>query len=190
MASLRGDRQHTSAPGVFAAGEITGIGGVDLALAEGAIAGHAAAGGAAGDRELRPTVRKRRTFRGFAARIEAAHGIRSGWPEMLTPDTIVCRCEEVSYGHLCDTAESTGSRSLRAMKLSTRVGLGICQGRICGRSVEELLACRAGAGLADGVSTDRRPISGTIRLGELAAAATSTDSSHPTSTSETSKGTS
>ena len=183
------DRQQSSAPGVFAAGEITGIGGVDLALAEGTIAGHAAAGGAADDRELRTTVRNRRTFREFAARIEAAHGIRSGWPEMLTPDTVICRCEEVTYGHLCETAESTGSQSLRAMRLSTRAGLGICQGRICGRSVEELLACASG-GLADGVSTDRRPISGTIRLGELAAAATPTDSYRPTSTSEPSKGTS
>lgn len=183
------DRQRSSVPGVFAAGEITGIGGVDLALAEGTIAGHAAAGGAAGNRELRRILRKRRTFQGFAARIEAAHGIRLGWPEMVTPDTVVCRCEEVTYGQLCETAESTGSRSLRALKLSTRAGLGICQGRICGRSVEELLACRAGGGLVDGVSTDRRPISGTIRLGELAAAATPTDFYRLTSTSEPLKGT-
>ena len=47
------DNQLTSIPGVYAAGEITGIGGVDLALAEGAIAGHAAAGGPVGDPVLR-----------------------------------------------------------------------------------------------------------------------------------------
>jgi NADPH-dependent 2,4-dienoyl-CoA reductase/sulfur reductase-like enzyme len=182
------DSQETSIAGVFAAGEITGIGGVDLALAEGAIAGHAAAGGSVGDAEVRASVQKRRTFRGFAARMEAAHGIRPGWPEMLTPATIVCRCEEVTYGHLCEAAESTASRSLRAMKLSTRAALGICQGRICGRSVEELLACRSGGGLGDTVSTDRRPIVGTIRLGELAAATASTESSTPTSTSEPLKG--
>jgi NADPH-dependent 2,4-dienoyl-CoA reductase/sulfur reductase-like enzyme len=163
--------QQTSVPGVFAAGEITGIGGVDLALAEGAIAGHVAAGGTAGDPALAPVRRKRATFRGFARRIEAAHGIRAGWPEMLTDDTIVCRCEEVSYGTLCSTADSTHSHSLRALKLSTRAGLGICQGRICGRTVETLLGARTG-GLGDPVSTDRRPIAGPIRLGELAAAAT------------------
>jgi NAD(P)H-nitrite reductase large subunit len=163
--------QQTSRPGVFAAGEITGIGGVDLALAEGAIAGHVAAGGTAGDPALAPVRRKRATFRGFARRIEAAHGIRAGWPEMLTDDTIVCRCEEVSYGTLCSTADSTHSHSLRALKLSTRAGLGICQGRICGRTVETLLGARTG-GLGDPVSTDRRPIAGPIRLGELAAAAT------------------
>ena len=167
--ALVDDRQLTSVPGVFAAGEITGIGGVDLALAEGQVAGHVAAGGDATDSELRPAVRRRRTFRGFAGRMEAAHGIRAGWPAMLTDDTIVCRCEEVSYGTLCATADATGSRSLRALKLSTRVGLGICQGRVCGRTIETLLADRAGdAGLTDGVSTDRRPIAAPIRLGELA----------------------
>ncbi|MFT2817287.1 FAD-dependent oxidoreductase [Leifsonia sp. A12D58] len=160
--------QETTVPGVFAAGEITGIGGVDLALAEGAIAGHVAAGGSATDEVLARSVRKRTTFRGFAARIEGAHGIRDGWPSMLTDETIVCRCEEVSYGTLCSTADSTHSHSLRALKLSTRAGLGICQGRICGRTVEALLGSRTG-GLSDGVSTDRRPIAAPIRLGELAA---------------------
>ena len=162
--------QQTSVPGVYAIGEITGIGGADLAMAEGRIAGHVAAGGAAPDSQLRRAVRRRRTFQGFAKRIEAAHGIRPGWQGILTADTMVCRCEEVSFGTLRATVESTGSRSLRALKLSTRAGLGICQGRVCGRSVEELLASSAGdGGLCDGVSTDRRPIAVPIRLGELAA---------------------
>ncbi|TFD75662.1 NAD(P)/FAD-dependent oxidoreductase [Cryobacterium fucosi] len=163
------DGQGTSVSSVFAAGEITGIGGVDLALAEGRVAGHVAAGGTASDRELRQDRRRRRTFRGFAARLEAAHGIRSGWPGMLTDGTIVCRCEEVSFSALCGAAESTGSRSLRSLKLSTRVGLGICQGRVCGRTVEELLGRRLVGGLGDGVTADRRPIAAPIRLGELAA---------------------
>ncbi|MEP6799028.1 MAG: NAD(P)/FAD-dependent oxidoreductase [Lapillicoccus sp.] len=168
---LVGDTQETSVPGVYAAGEITGIGGADLAMAEGAIAGHLAAGGAVADVGVRRAVRRRRTFRGFAARIEAAHAIRPGWPEMLTADTIVCRCEEVTYGDLCATAASTRSTSLRALKLSTRASLGICQGRVCGRSVEELLAALVGGdGLSDTVTTDRRPIAAPIRLGELAAA--------------------
>ena len=161
--------QCTSVPGVYAAGEITGIGGVDLALAEGEIAGHAAAGGADTDRAMRSSVRRRRTFEGFAQRIEAAHGIRSGWTGWLTDDTMVCRCEEVDYGRLCRTAAHTGSQSLRSLKLSTRAGLGICQGRVCGRTVEELLAgCAAGGVLTDGTSADRRPIAVPIRLGELA----------------------
>lgn len=164
------ERQQTSVTGVYAVGEITGIGGADLAMAEGLIAGHIAAGGQVADAQVRLAVRRRRSFQGFAARIEAAHGIRAGWPKVLTDDTTVCRCEEVSYGTLRATAQSSGSRSLRALKLSTRAGLGSCQGRVCGRSVEELLATVAGeGGLIDGVTTDRRPIASPIRLSELAA---------------------
>jgi hypothetical protein len=66
---------------------------------------------------------------------------------------------------------------LRSLKLSTRAGLGICQGRICGRSVETLLATQMGeGGLLDDASSDRRPIAVPIRLGELAAVARPTDS--------------
>jgi D-hydroxyproline dehydrogenase subunit alpha len=163
-------RQATSAPGVFAAGEITGIGGVDLALAEGLVAGHCAAGGTVQDRAVRSAVRDRATFRRFAARIEAAHGIGAGWPGWLAEDTVVCRCEEVTYGRLCSAGTETRSQGLRSLKLSTRAGLGICQGRICGRTVEELLARGApGGALIDGTRTDRRPIVVPVRLGELAA---------------------
>ena len=170
------DTQETSTPAVYAAGELTGIGGVDLALAEGAIAGHFAAGGATGDKRLASALRRRATFTGFAARIEAAHGIRPGWQKMLTPDTTVCRCEEVTYQTLCDTAAATASSSLRSLKLSTRAGLGICQGRMCGRSVEEILATLSPEEkLGDGAITDRRPIAAPIRLGELAASAQHTE---------------
>lgn len=178
------ERQRTTVPGVYAAGEITGIGGADLAIAEGEIAGQAAAGGSATDPEMRAPARRRRVFQGFAERIEAAHGIRNGWRGWLTEDTIVCRCEEVGYGRLCETAAHTGSQSLRALKLSTRAGLGICQGRICGRTVEELLAgCAPGGALTDGTYADRRPIAVPIRLGELADSAPTT----PVATSATAK---
>src|SRR5690554_5047096 len=159
-------RQQTSVPGVYAVGELTGIGGVDLALAEGGLAGHYAAGASGTNPSLE---RKRTVFAGFADRIEAAHGIRGSWPAWLTESTIVCRCEEVSYGALCSTARATESQSLRSLKLSTRAGLGICQGRVCGRTVEELLAREAELPkLTDGTTSDRRPIAVPIRLGELA----------------------
>ncbi|MGO2748560.1 MAG: FAD-dependent oxidoreductase [Pseudoclavibacter sp.] len=158
-----------SAPGVYAAGEVTGIGGVDLSLAEGIVAGHCAAGGASRDPQISAAQRKRAVFGTFAARIEAAHGVRPGWQAWLRDDTIVCRCEEVTAGQLRRKAAATGSHSLRSQKLSTRVGLGICQARICGRSAEELLQAATGASrnLDEGI-VDRRPIQTPIRLAELA----------------------
>jgi NAD(P)H-nitrite reductase large subunit len=161
--------QRTSVAGVFAAGEITGIGGVDLALAEGAIAGHVAAGGNARDKEMRQHRARRRTFRQFGARIETAHAIGVNWSKWLTAETTICRCEEVSFGRLCSVVDASQSSGLRSLKLLTRAGLGICQGRVCGRTVEELLGARAPGGrLIDGVISDRRPIATPIRLGELA----------------------
>jgi NADPH-dependent 2,4-dienoyl-CoA reductase/sulfur reductase-like enzyme len=160
------DGQRTSVPSVFAAGEITGIGGVDLALAEGEIAGWVAAGGAPTDSQLVAAVRARAAFTRFARRIADAHRIGSGWTDWLEPSTVVCRCEEVDYGTLLAVRRDTESVGLRSLKLTTRAGLGLCQGRICGRSVECILATD-GACFADGASTDRRPIAAPIRLGEL-----------------------
>ncbi len=94
------DAQATSVPGVWAAGEITGIGGADAALAEGAVAGTAAAGGDIGAGAVRVAVGARARACGFAARIEAAHGVRGGWVRWLRDDTVVCRCEETTYGRL------------------------------------------------------------------------------------------
>ncbi|MFI6781646.1 NAD(P)/FAD-dependent oxidoreductase [Micromonospora sp. NPDC050276] len=160
--------QRTSVPGVLAAGELTGIGGVDLALAEGEIAGAVAAGGAPPP----GAVRTRAVFREFAGRLAAAHGIRPGWQSWVDDTTTVCRCEDVTAGDLRSAVRLTGSRGVRSLKLTTRAGLGICQGRTCGQAVEEILASATGpAGLLDAGRTANRPLAVPLRLGELAAAA-------------------
>ncbi|HEY0248370.1 MAG TPA: FAD/NAD(P)-binding oxidoreductase [Gryllotalpicola sp.] len=159
--------QRTSVPSVYAAGEVTGIGGADAALREGALAGWIAGGGDPGDRRAASARRQIARYRGFARALEAAHGIRPGWTAWLRPETTVCRCEETSYGRLCGTLDATGARSLRALKLTTRAGLGPCQGRICGRTVEAIAAARIGPAL-DGAVPDRRPIAAPIRFAELA----------------------
>jgi NADPH-dependent 2,4-dienoyl-CoA reductase/sulfur reductase-like enzyme len=160
---------RTTVPGVFAAGESTGIGGVEAALAEGKIAGHLAAGGRLTDAALRRTLLLRRSLDRLAGSIQAAHGVRSGWTSWLTDDTVICRCEGVSYGRIRAVTGNTESRSLRSLKLSTRAGLGPCQGRICGRTVERLITSDGRGPFLDGASTDRRPIAVPIRLSELAA---------------------
>ena len=155
--------QRTSVGGVYAAGEITGIGGVDAALVEGRIAGHLAAGG---DRSATAAARRRRrATTDLAGRIEAAHGIRPGWTSWLRDDTVVCRCEEVPYGRIRDVAAATEQHSMRSVKLTTRAGLGICQARMCGRTVESLI----GADTSRGADTsDLRPLAAPVRLGDLA----------------------
>ncbi|MEV7632267.1 FAD-dependent oxidoreductase [Microbacterium sp. NPDC089318] len=150
------EQQLTSVPGVFAAGEITGIGGADAALAEGEIAGLAAAGIRASDPLLRAPVAARRRMRAFAARL-ATHAIRPGWTAWLDDDTIVCRCEAATKAAIAEYSAA----SSRGMRLATRAGLGACQGRTCGRSVEDILGAPSGI--------DRRPVLSSVRIGELAA---------------------
>jgi hypothetical protein len=140
---------------VFAAGEITGIGGAVTAAAEGAIAGCVAAGGSPAPALLRARDRAR----AFARRLAAAHPIGAAWPGWLREDTIVCRCEETTYGDLRRAAADPARPGSHALKLGTRAGLGPCQGRMCGPAVADL------CGNAEG---HRRPIAQPIRLGELA----------------------
>jgi len=151
-----GSQQDTSVPDVYAAGEITGIGGADAALAEGTVAGLAAAGVAPADIRYREPLAARRRMRAFAARLET-HRVGSGWTGWLDADTIVCRCESVRRGAL----DEYGEASSRAMRLATRAGLGACQGRVCGRSVEDITGAPVGY--------DRRPVLSSVRIGELAA---------------------
>ncbi len=66
------DDQATSVPGIFCAGEPTGIGGVDLSLVEGEIAGTAAAGGS----PSRRLISTRAGLRREAERLAATFALR------------------------------------------------------------------------------------------------------------------
>ena len=122
-------RQATSVPGVFAAGELTGIGGVALALVEGEIAGAAAAGVARADPAL---VRRRDSLRGVARRMERTFAVRAEARALARADTIVCRCEDVRHAAVASLGDA------RQAKLYARAGMGACQGRVCGPALEML----------------------------------------------------
>lgn len=174
--SLRGgfvrvdEGMRTDAAGVFAAGEVTGVGGAVLAEAEGRIAGHCAAGGQLRDARIRTARRVRASGIRFAARLERVHAPRPGWPQWLREDTTVCRCEGTSYGRLREVAEACGSEGTVSLKLLSRAGLGPCQGRICGPVLAQLLAGSAAGAQAAGAGRQGRPLAGPLRLGELAEA--------------------
>ncbi len=115
--------QQTTVPGVYCAGEATGIGGLDLALLEGKVAGLAAAGRF---EEARNLFKARDKARKFAESLERSFALRDELRHLARPDTIVCRCEDVPAGALL------GRTSWVDAKLQTRCGMGPCQGRICG----------------------------------------------------------
>lgn len=123
------ESQQTSVEGVFCAGEPTRIGGVELSLLEGQIAGLAAVGHVSEGRAL---FRDRERFRRFARVMEETFCLRPELRILASPQTLVCRCEDVPYSRL---QEHT---SWRAAKLHTRCGMGPCQGRICGPATQFL----------------------------------------------------
>ncbi|MDI3403605.1 FAD-dependent oxidoreductase [Streptomyces cavernicola] len=170
------DDQATSRPGVYAAGEITGVAGAPAARAEGALAGWRAAGGDPDTAAVRRLRRSRDQGRAFAERLARAHPIGAAWPGWLRPETVVCRCEEADYASLCRAAADPAGSAARVAKLATRAGLGPCQARVCGPTVAELNARLSGAPAdreAEGLpvpAPHRRPLAQPIRLGELAAA--------------------
>ncbi|MCJ1680473.1 NAD(P)/FAD-dependent oxidoreductase [Streptomyces sp. APSN-46.1] len=149
------DRQRTSVPGIWSAGETGGIGGAQLALAEGEIAAFAIAGAPV----PAALVRRRARLRAFAAAMGAAHRPGDGWTGWLRDDTDVCRCEEVPAGCVREAVEDLGARDVRTVKLLTRAGMGWCQGRMCGPAVAALAGQEP--------APDRRPLSCPVPLRHL-----------------------
>ena len=142
-----GPAMASSVAGVFVAGEITGIGGSAVALAEGRIAGVSAAAhagalpAARAEQQCRPWLRERARLNRFADALNMLFGPRPGLWEFLQGETTICRCEEVSARDIADCI-AEGCASTKAVNDWTRAGMGLCQGRMCRSMVGELIAAR------------------------------------------------
>jgi NADPH-dependent 2,4-dienoyl-CoA reductase/sulfur reductase-like enzyme len=121
--------QQTSVAGTFCAGEPTGIGGLELALAEGEIAGYAATNW---EDRAKHLFAKRARYQKVVSILKDAFPLRPELKNLARPDTLVCRCEDVPHVRLCEQS------SWRAAKLHARCGMGPCQGRVCAPAAEFL----------------------------------------------------
>ena len=121
--------QQTSVPHVYAAGEITGIGGLELSLVEGEIAGLSTAGKRDAAKKL---FSARQKSHRFARILNETFTLRDELKRLPASETIVCRCEDVTFARL------KHHDSWRAAKLQTRCCMGPCQGRVCGPAAEFL----------------------------------------------------
>ena len=143
---------RTSVPGVLAAGDGTGVEGSHVAIDEGRLAAIGAAwelgrlSDADAEAAARPVRRRLARRRRFRRALERMHRVGAGVFELTTPDTVVCRCEEVARATLDAAIEATAD--LSAVKSLTRAGMGLCQGRNCARQVAALIAARHGGDVA------------------------------------------
>lgn len=124
------ENQQTSQPKIYAAGECTGIGGSELALTEGAIAGYVATGN---QQRAKGLMRQRDKWRRFADAVAQTFALNPALKALAEPQTLVCRCEDVSLGQL------NGFPDWTAAKLSSRCGMGACQGKICATAARHLV---------------------------------------------------
>jgi NADPH-dependent 2,4-dienoyl-CoA reductase/sulfur reductase-like enzyme len=158
-------KQRSSQKNIWIAGEATGIGGADLALAEGEIAGLGAMG-----LSIPLKLRfKKFAKSSFARALQRSYPVGNGWQEWLTPETLICRCEEVTCKEVLDSVSQLSADDVRTAKLFTRAGMGLCQGRICSRAVSELIGGATGISINSGerIAASNRPISAPITLGAL-----------------------
>lgn len=167
------DDMRTSDPLVFAAGEVTGIGGAIASCAEGELAGAAVAQdlGVRVDRRRMSRHRRRlRRGRRFAVGMHRASPVPAAWDEWLTPDTHVCRCEEVTAAEVSDAVGMLRADDARDVRVTARPGMGLCQGRVCGFALSKLVATGTGADVDAAAleSLTNRQVGVPVSLGDLA----------------------
>lgn len=136
-----------SVAGLYVAGDGAAIGGADVA----ALAGERAAlalladDGQAVDRERIVRLDRRLARQsGFRRALERAYPFPDHLVDAITDETVVCRCEGVTAGELRRTINERQPADVNRLKALTRLGMGRCQGRLCGHVGAELLARRPG----------------------------------------------
>ncbi|MFL5212078.1 MAG: FAD-dependent oxidoreductase [Microvirga sp.] len=139
---------RSSVPGIYLAGDGAGIGGADRAELQGRRAALAvledlgravdAAETARLDRRLARQAR-------FRNAIERAYPYPAHLLEDVADEEMLCRCEGISVAELRDAALTKDVREMNRLKALTRIGMGRCQGRVCGHAAAELLTRACGA---------------------------------------------
>jgi D-hydroxyproline dehydrogenase subunit alpha len=129
--------QRTTVAGVYAAGEVCGIGGSEVARAEGELAAAGVLAQLRGQAVPEALRRRARAERRSADTMLRAFAPLPGLHELAAADTLVCRCEDVTRARAEEAARCHGG-SMRGIKVGCRAGMGPCQARICGPSLQAL----------------------------------------------------
>lgn len=174
LATERDAEGRTSVAEIYAVGDCAGLGGAPAAEAEGVIAGLAAARSlgftpppsqTAAAAAARAALRRHRRFQ---SGLWALFGAPRLLAELAEPDTLICRCEELTRADI-EAGLAPGAESIGAVKRQTRGGMGRCQGRYCGPVVAALTAARRGEALSEAAYWAPRPPVKPIRIGDITA---------------------
>lgn len=170
---VRRENMETSVPGVYAVGDASGVAGSHVAVQEGRIAGVSAAHSlgyiSAGEakKRIEPFRKRLECLRRLRHVLDDISMPKPGLYEPLNDDTIICRCEEITWGEIKNAIHG-GFIEINEIKRITRFGMGRCQGRMCGPSVQEILAKKTGVPPAEVGYLNPRPPVKPVSLGVLA----------------------
>ncbi|WP_431284874.1 FAD-dependent oxidoreductase [Humitalea sp. 24SJ18S-53] len=146
---------RTGVPGIYLAGDGAGIGGAEVAE----IAGRRAALALLADAGLPADAAEAARLDGLLARqarfraaLERAFPFPAALAAGIADDTILCRCEGLRAGELRAAARAEAATGpapeVNRAKAFSRVGMGRCQGRVCGAAAAEVLAAELGCDIA------------------------------------------
>jgi bacterioferritin-associated ferredoxin len=80
----------------------------------------------------------------FRRALDGAYPFPGHLVDAIDDGEIVCRCEGVTVGTLRGAVHERGAREINRVKALTRIGMGRCQGRVCGEAAAELIARACG----------------------------------------------
>ncbi|MEN3381401.1 MAG: hypothetical protein V7608_1445 [Hyphomicrobiales bacterium] len=142
---------RSSVEGVYLAGDGAGIGGADVAELQGervALTVLEDLGkriDAARVAELDRKLARQARFRGA---LERAYPYPAHLLDDVADSEIVCRCEGITAGTLRAAASARDAHEMNRLKAFTRIGMGRCQGRVCGLAAAEVLSRTLGKEVA------------------------------------------
>jgi thioredoxin reductase/ferredoxin len=129
---------RSSLEDVWVVGDGAEVRGAKVAQSAGMLAGaEAAAALARPVRNQRAVSRHRDRHERFQRALWRAYLAPALFSQLADPQTLVCRCENVTLEAIAAAARGVGSSG--AVKRLTRAGMGQCQGRFCGFVVTELV---------------------------------------------------
>ena len=141
---------RSSVPGVYLAGDGAGIMGADAAE----LAGERAAlalledlGYATDPQRCTQLEQALERIGRFREGLERAFAFPEQWAADAADQLMICRCEEVSVGDIRRVVNE-GHWEINRVKAHCRVGMGRCQGRMCGAAAAEIIACESGRAIA------------------------------------------
>ncbi|MBV4494762.1 NAD(P)/FAD-dependent oxidoreductase [Pseudomonas sp. SWRI12] len=141
---------RSSVPGIYLAGDGAGIMGADAAE----LAGERAAlalledlGYATDPQRCTQLEQALERIGRFREGLERAFAFPEHWAADAADQLMICRCEEVSAGDIRRVVNE-GHWEINRVKAHCRVGMGRCQGRMCGAAAAEIIACESGRAIA------------------------------------------